>query len=399
MTNYATGAAFVAPFLTVLITTGICTWIGKKLRGRQLLWAAATQRRVTAVSYVVGCMKGVRMLGLSDTVFRMLTKLRELEVAANQHIRRLLVWVLLLSNVMFQLTTLATYVTFAVIMLVKTNSTGLDFHKLYGSLSALKLVTSPMMIVLQLIPTLQTSLASLYRIEQFLKSGAFEPEQLEHSAPASVSEGVELAPLSAGVKNAGSPAPMLSFRNATFTIDEQPLLFDIKTSFRPGSFTMIIGKVGSGKSIFLRAAVGEMKLWSGSFQPCTSGTSFCDQTVWLRNATVRQNIIGEDEFDEAWYNKVLWSCGLMQDLAEMKKGDQTPIGSKGISLSGGQKNRLSLARALYARNPLLAIDDMLSGLDNTTEKLVFDRVFGRNGTFVRGTHPSASQISPAESTS
>jgi ATP-binding cassette subfamily C (CFTR/MRP) protein 1 len=63
----------------------------------------------------------------------------------------------------------------------------------------------------------------------------------------------------------------------------------------------------------------------------------------------------------------------------MKKGDQTPIGSQGISLSGGQKNRIALARALYARKPVLLIDDMLAGLDNTTEKLVFDRVFGRAG--------------------
>lgn len=108
---------------------------------------------------------------------------------------------------------------------------------------------------------------------------------------------------------------------------------------------------------------------------------------------MRENIIGEDQFDEAWYHRVLWACGLFEDLSTMKKGDQTPIGSKGVSLSGGQKNRLSLARALYARKPFLAIDDMLAGLDNATEKVVFDRVFGRNGllrqtnaTIVLATH-------------
>ena len=95
---------------------------------------------------------------------------------------------------------------------------------------------------------------------------------------------------------------------------------------------------------------------------------------------MRDNIIGEDIFEESsWYNKVIWSCSLTQDLNEMKEGDLTLVGSKGDTLSGGQKNRISLARALYTRKPILVIDDMLAGLDSASEKLVFDRVFGHNG--------------------
>lgn len=142
---------------------------------------------------------------------------------------------------------------------------------------------------------------------------------------------------------------------------------------------MIVGSVGSGKSILLRSIVGETTLAKGSFNPPSSGVAFCSQLVWLRNASVRDNIIGEDGFEESWYNTVVWSCGLLRDFSEMKKGDRTSIGSKGISLSGGQKNRIALARALYARKPVFLIDDMIAGLDNTTEKLVFDRVFSTNG--------------------
>jgi ATP-binding cassette subfamily C (CFTR/MRP) protein 1 len=134
-----------------------------------------------------------------------------------------------------------------------------------------------------------------------------------------------------------------------------------------------------GKTLFLCSLAGETKLLSGSFTPPAAGTALCDQVVWLRNATIQENIIAEDELDEGWYSRVLSACGLVQDLNEMKRGDQTLIGSQGISLSGGQKNRLALARALYSRKPILIVDDMLAGLDNTTEKLVFDRVFGPNG--------------------
>ncbi|KAF2683972.1 P-loop containing nucleoside triphosphate hydrolase protein [Lentithecium fluviatile CBS 122367] len=369
------GAAIVAPFVTILTFTALSTWIGKYMRARQLPWAAATQARVTAISYVVGRMKGVRMLGLSDTVFRMLTNLRELEVAAHRHIRKILVWVLLISNVIFQVTTLTTYVTFAIIMLSKHNGTGLDFNTLYGSLSALKLVASPLMVVLQIIPALQTSLASLEGIENFLRIGTIERDELLDTDSAPISEGQELPPVQQG----RSDSSVLSMEDATFAVDEQPLVFDVTTNFQPGSFTMIIGNVGSGKSIFLRSLAGETKLLSGSFRPPSSGTAYCDQAVWLRNATIRENIIGESDFNHLWYSRVISACGLWQDLEEMKRGDQTPIGSQGISLSGGQKNRLTLARALYARKPILVIDDMLAGLDNMTEKLVFGRVFGRHG--------------------
>lgn len=317
--------------------------------------------------------KGIRMLGLSETVLRMLTTLRELEVEAHKHIRRLLIWVLLISNIMFQTTTLATYVTYAAIALSNPNGLSLNFNVLYGSLSALKLVTSPMVLVLQLIPQIQGSLASLDRIQKFLMSESINRDEKDSTAQHIAPEEIELLPMR-------TQNSVITMKDAIFGVDaEKPLLFDINMKCQLGSFTMVVGKVGTGKSVLLRSLVGESKLLGGSFDPLPSGTAFCDQTVWLRNATVRDNIIGEDDFEESWYNNVLWSCDLTQDLDEMKKGDLTPIGSKGISLSGGQKNRMSLARALYARKPILAIDDMLAGLDSTTEKLVFDRVFGRKG--------------------
>jgi len=243
LTDLPAGAAFVAPFVTVLITTAISAYLGKHMRARQLMWAAATQTRVSTISYVVGRMKGIRMLGLSNTVLSMLTKLRELEVDAHKYIRKIHVWVLLVSNVIFQLTTLSTYVTFAIIMLTKHNGSGLDFNTLYGSLSALKLVTSPLMLVIQLIPAIQTSLASLERIEIFLKDGFLEKNESSDVHLTPRSEDLELLP----VEIDRSQAPLISMQDATFAVDDQALLLDITTSFRPSSFTMIIGKVRSSE--------------------------------------------------------------------------------------------------------------------------------------------------------
>ncbi|KAF2004654.1 P-loop containing nucleoside triphosphate hydrolase protein [Amniculicola lignicola CBS 123094] len=367
------GGAFLAPLIATLVATGLCMWIGKLFKPRQLQWVAATQKRVTSITYVVGCMKGVRMLGLSETVLQMLTKLREAEVTASTQLRKLLVWILLFSNTMFQITTLVTYVSFAIITILSDGSS-FDYNVLYGSLSALKLVTSPLMMVLQLIPTIQASFASLERIQLFLMGATLELHPHgDGSFMGNNPEDCELASVSPST-------PQMRLSHATFAVeDEKPLLSDITLDLPPKSLTMLFGKVGSGKSVMLRSLVGETKLLSGGFHPPSAGVAFCEQSVWLRNTTIRDNIISEDEFNEGWYQSVLWSCILTQDLQEMKKGDLTPIGSQGISLSGGQKNRIALARALYSRRPILLCDDMLAGLDSRTEKMVFVRVFGPNG--------------------
>lgn len=344
---------------------------------RQRIYAAATERRVTAISYIAGNIKGVRMLGLSETVLKLLTKLREVEIAALVYIWKLLVWIFLFSNVTFQLSTVSTYVTFAVIMLAKGSETDLSFNKLYGSLSALKLVASPLMTLLQAITVFQVSYASLERLEIFLEDDFVSQELVTESSSSSVIQDTELLPLG----SAHSQGLAISLEKANFAIDGNHLLFDLTTHCHPATFTIVVGKVGSGKSIFLRSLVGEAEHLSGRFTYSSTGGAFCDQQVWLRNATIRENIVGEYTFDEACYKEVLWSCGLLQDLQEMKQADHTLIGSKGMILSGGQRNRVSLARALYARKPVSVIDDMLAGLDNTTEKLVFDRVFGRHGFF------------------
>ncbi|GME38700.1 ABC transporter [Neofusicoccum parvum] len=233
-----------------------------------------------------------------------------------------------------------------------------------------------MLDVLQQIPYFQSAAASLYRIQTYLTGG----EDLETSVDARsmVSRRGETERLTVGVGTGASKA--FELHNASFSADHSlPLLHDISLEIDEGSFTMVIGRVASGKSVILQSLVGEMKMVDGSFKSNGSGTSFCAQSAWLRNASLRKNILGESDFEQSWYDTVTWACGLTQDFKELKDGDATMVGSRGISLSGGQKNRISLARALYARKPILVVDDVLSGLDNNTENLVFSRVFGRDG--------------------
>lgn len=126
----------------------------------------------------------------------------------------------------------------------------------------------------------------------------------------------------------------------------------------------------------MKAILGELKITQGSIS-APGIIAYCDQLPWLWNTTVDENITGPHERDEIWLQRVLWACGLDQDMQHMSKG--STVGEGGSSLSGGQKNRVSLARAVYSRAKLVLLDDILSGLDSRTELLVFSRVFGPYG--------------------
>ena len=122
----------------------------------------------------------------------------------------------------------------------------------------------------------------------------------------------------------------------------------------------VIGGVGSGKSSLLAALAGDMRRTCGQV---TMGATraFCPQYAWIQNATVKDNILFGKEFDDKWYNDVIDACALRPDLDMLPNGDQTEIGERGITVSGGQKQRLNIARAIYFNSDIVLMDDPLSG--------------------------------------
>ncbi|KAI5968496.1 hypothetical protein KGF57_000197 [Candida theae] len=151
--------------------------------------------------------------------------------------------------------------------------------------------------------------------------------------------------------------------NATFSWDRDNVaLSEISLAAKNGQLTCIVGKVGAGKSALIKAILGEVPISKGTVK-VNGSIAYCAQQPWIQNATVRENILFGSEYSERFYNRVVSACQLAVDLEILPEGDATIVGEKGIALSGGQKARISLARAVYSKADIYLLDDVLSAVD------------------------------------
>ncbi|KAH9127140.1 hypothetical protein LEN26_009291 [Aphanomyces euteiches] len=154
-------------------------------------------------------------------------------------------------------------------------------------------------------------------------------------------------------------------------VPELMTLKNINLTITPMSLTIVVGAVGSGKSSLINAILGEIQLVSGS-RRVNGSFSYVSQDSWIQHASLKDNILFASVFDETQYDRVLSACQLKPDLAILPDGVATEIGERGINLSGGQKARVSLARAMYRDNAdVYLFDDPLSALDVHVAGAVF----------------------------
>lgn len=132
----------------------------------------------------------------------------------------------------------------------------------------------------------------------------------------------------------------------------------------------VVGQVGSGKTTLLQVILGELELDSGNIK-INGEMSYASQETWLFEGSIRNNIIFIEEFDEHRYRDVVRVCALEQDFKLLPHGDETIVGERGISLSGGQKARVNLARAVYKKADIYLLDDPLSAVDANVGKHIF----------------------------
>ncbi|CAH0054441.1 unnamed protein product [Clonostachys solani] len=379
------GLAFIAPIVTSLVFVLVPIALGQVSASAQKEWLDAIEGRVAAIASILSNMKGVKMMGLSDLAFDRLQLLRVAELRVAGKFRKMLA----LSIVIGSMSHVAIPVIALIAHVIIIRAQGvmdLSAAKAFTTLSLVSLLAYPIQNMAKAIPKLAAAAGCFQRIQKYITSTQDKAEdqpndQLEPSTDSKAMPTTDID-CEKGI--------ILCARNASFVTRSTkiPVLLNVNLSIVKGTWTIVTGPVGCGKSLLLLALLDELHLAKGSIHRhglLDSGIGYCAQDPWLPNLTIRDVISSNNlgEIDEAWYEAVTEACGLRSDFEQLLKGDSTSVGSNGVSLSGGQKQRVSLARAVYSRKPLLILDDVLSGLDATTEEKLVLGVFGNNGLLRR----------------
>jgi len=234
------------------------------------------------------------------------------------------------------------------------------------------------------------------RIQKFLVAAAWEDPRIDTKKPAPSSEpmppsqadtSIDLKQLHSAPRispRPNQPAIVVRGLNAMPSPTAELAITDIDLQIQASRTTILISPLRSGKSTLMRAILGELAFDSGDISVSSANMAYCSQTPWILNTTIQQNICGlrtDSTIDEEWYHSVLHACALDPDLLSLSGGDQTVPGSRGITLSGSQRQRIALARAVYAKPEIVLLDDVLSALDSNTATLIFERLLGPNGIF------------------
>lgn len=356
------GLAFLAPLAVVFFGFCISFVLSRRAVPYQAAWMARVQARTGVTSNVLSHIKDLRVSGMTTPATTLVKHEREAEIQVGARSR-------LLTAISASLSQLPQAVAPAVAFAFGPHA--LDQTRAFTALSLLGLLTSPLMVVLQILPIIAASFACLRRIRVFL-----------------IREGrVDRRLFDLDVKNnekIENPDPnqrefvIIQDGNFGWT-EENAVLMNINLRLPKSSITFVIGPIASGKSTLCRALLGEVPFVHGSATLGSVKLGYCDQAPFLFNASIMENITGFSSFDTVRYADVIQATMLVEDLKSFPAGDKTTIGTKGISLSGGQRQRVSLARALYHDADILVLDDVFSGLDGSTQSRVCQSVLGPGG--------------------
>ncbi|TGO17401.1 hypothetical protein BTUL_0018g00680 [Botrytis tulipae] len=349
--------AGVAAMVLMIPINGLIARLMKKLQQEQM---KNKDSRTRLIAEIINNMKSIKLYAWSSAFMAKLNFVRN-----DQELKTLRKIGAAQSVANFTWSTtpfLVSCSTFAVFVL--TTKSPLTTDIVFPTLTLLNLLTFPLAILPMVITSIIEASVAVKRLTSF-----FTAEELQSDAVI----------LKGPIEDDGEES--LTIRDATFSWDrnsDRNVLQDIHFSAHKGELTCIVGRVGAGKSSFLQALLGD--LWKVKGQVIVHGkTAYVAQQPWVMNASVKENILFGHRFDPTFYDKTVKACALSEDFAQLPDGDETEVGERGISLSGGQKARLTLARAVYARADVYLLDDCLSAVDQHVGRHLIDNVFGSTG--------------------
>ncbi|XP_072291376.1 cystic fibrosis transmembrane conductance regulator isoform X2 [Eucyclogobius newberryi] len=360
--------------LAALTLLGIVqAWLAQKMGPHRLKRAGLINRRLALTSEVVENIHSVKAYGWEDVMETIIKNIRQDEMTLTRKIGSLRYFYS------------AAYFFSAILVIVSAIvphalSKGIILRRIFTTASYCMVLR--MTLTRQLPGSIQMwydTLALVKKIEEFLMKEEYRV--LEYNL---TTTGVELVNVSAswdeGIgelferiqqENKSRPPhadPGLFFTNLYVT----PVLRNISLYLEKGQMLAVAGSTGSGKSSLLMMILGELVPSEGKIRH-SGRISFSPQTSWIMPGTVRDNILFGLTYDEYRYTSVIKACQLEEDFAHFPEKDKTHLVEGGVTLSGGQRARVGLARAVYKDADLYLLDAPFTHLDIVTEKDIFEK--------------------------
>ncbi|KAH8167726.1 hypothetical protein CIB48_g493 [Xylaria polymorpha] len=383
----------LAGFAVLVVGIPALTRAIRSLFRRRGLINKITDQRVSLTQEILQSVRFVKYFGWEAAFMERLEEVRGREIHG---IQVLLAIRNAINSVSLSLPIYASFLSFITYSLTDH---GLGPAEVFSSLALFNGLRLPLNLLPLVIGSVVDAWSSMKRIQDFMlsedqeDSAAFKPENENAVEISDASFTWERTPTqendkagAAGKKGApkkGNKPPAKTEKGAETSesnSDTASTLVDEREPFKLENLNLaigrkeliaVIGSVGSGKTSLLAALAGDMRKTSGEVVLGAS-RAFCPQYAWIQNASVRKNILFGKDMKREWYKEVIKACALQPDLDMLPDGDATEIGERGITVSGGQKQRLNIARAIYFDADIVLMDDPLSAVDAHVGRHIMD---------------------------
>ncbi|KAF8985705.1 Multidrug resistance-associated protein 1 [Entomortierella lignicola] len=384
------GWSMLAGFLGLLALLPLQTWQAKIFESSQGDKLEAMDQRVRLTTEVLAGMRVVRLYGWSAAFLKRILDIRQTELKA---LKRIGVVQAFMSISFISSSLIISLITFGVYSLwggPNFTPGKLTPQTVFVSMTLFSMLKGPVASLSEATTVTISVLVGTKRVQEFLLREEINEDDVIRfrntpRAPEDPVIFIKDASFSWTNSEADSDEDypseqdrLLAEEDNSYNGASHATLQSINLSVVNGNLTAIVGRVGQGKSSLLSSIIGEMYKIQGNVQ-ISGKIAYVPQQAWVVNATLKDNILFGNDYNEERYKHILFACGLEPDIAMLPAGDMTEIGERGINLSGGQKQRVSLARAAYDNADIYLLDDPLSAVDAHVDRHLWDNLLGPSG--------------------
>ncbi|XP_036105463.1 multidrug resistance-associated protein 4 isoform X12 [Molossus molossus] len=341
------GISCLAGMVVLVILLPLQSCIGKLFSSLRSKTATFTDARIRTMNEVITGIRIIKMYAWEKPFADLITNLRRKEISKILRSSYLRGMNLASFFVASKIIVYVTFTTYVLLGKVITASRVFVAVTLYGAVRLTVTLFFP-----SAIEKVSEAVVSIRRIKNFLLL-----DEIKRCSPELPADGKTIVQVQ----------DLTTFWDK---VSETPTLQDLSFTVRPGELLAVVGPVGAGKSSLLSAVLGELSPSQG-LVTVHGRIAYVAQQPWVFSGTVRSNILFGKKYEKERYEKVIKACALTKDLELLEDGDLTVIGDRGTTLSGGQKARVNLARAVYQDADIYLLDDPLSAVDAEVGRHLF----------------------------